>query len=116
MALPAGAGLGLTLDPSHYYAEPNQGASFDALYPLVRGTGFRAGGMSWQEIQLPWGQVPIDCAAVVRRLEAARYRGFYVAEYIEGFNSVDPICDPAGSWSPLREIRGHGRTGRPLGG
>ena len=84
-------GLGLTLDPSHYYAGPNQGAGFDALYPLVRGTGFRAGGMSWQEIQLPWGQGPIDFAAVVRKLEAASYRGFYVAEYIEGFNTVDPV-------------------------
>ncbi len=82
-------GLGLTLDPSHYYAGPNQGASFDALYPFVQGTGFRAGGMSWKEIQLPWGQGPIDFAAIVRRLEAAGYRGFYVTEYIEGFNDVD---------------------------
>ena len=82
-------GLGLTLDPSHYYAGPNQGGSFEALYPYVQGTGFRAGGASWSEIQLPWGQGPIDFAAVVRKLEAAGYQGFYVTEYIEGFNKVD---------------------------
>jgi sugar phosphate isomerase/epimerase len=86
-------GLALTLDPSHCYAGPNQGANFDALFPLVQGTGFRAGGMSWAEIQMPWGQGPIDFAAVVRKLEAAGYRGFYVAEYIEGFNKVDPLVE-----------------------
>jgi sugar phosphate isomerase/epimerase len=82
-------GLGLTLDPSHYFAGPNQGANFDALYPFVQGTGFRAGGMSWKEIQRPWGKGPIDFAAVARKLESAGYRGFYVAEYIEGFNELD---------------------------
>lgn len=84
-------GLGLTLDPSHYYAGPNQGADFAALYPLARGTGLRAGGMSWAQIQLPWGEGPIDFAVVVRRLEAAGYKGYYAAEYIEGFNQVDAL-------------------------
>ncbi len=86
-------GLGLTLDPSHYYAGENQGAGFDELYPLVLGTGFRAGAMSWAEIQLPWGEGPIDFAAMIHRLEAAGYPGFYVAEYIEGFNEVDPLTE-----------------------
>jgi sugar phosphate isomerase/epimerase len=86
-------GLGLTLDPSHYYAGPHQGGNFDALYPFVRGTGFRAGGMSWAEIQLPWGQGPIDFAAVVRKLEAAGYKGFYETEYIEGFNKLDALAE-----------------------
>jgi sugar phosphate isomerase/epimerase len=86
-------GLGLTLDPSHYYAGPNQGASFEALLPYAQGTGFRAGGMSWTDIQLPWGQGPIDFGNVVRRLEAAGYKGFYVTEYIEGFNKVDALVE-----------------------
>ncbi len=86
-------GLGLTLDPSHYYAGPNQGAGFDELYPLVRGTGLRAGGMSWKEIQLPWGKGPIDFAAVVRKLQASGYKGFYVVEYIEGFSQLDPLAE-----------------------
>lgn len=82
-------GLGLTLDPSHYYAGPNRGAPYDDLIPYVQGTGFRAGGLSWEQIQLPWGEGPIDFAAVVRKLESAGYKGFYMSEYIEGFNQVD---------------------------
>ncbi len=84
-------GLGLTLDPSHYYAGPNQGAGFDALYPHVQGTGFRAGAMKWEDIQLPWGHGPIDFRVVVGKLEAAGYKGFYVTEYIEGFNAVNAL-------------------------
>ncbi len=84
-------GLGLTLDPSHYYAGPNQGADFDNLYPLVQGTGLRAGGMSWAAIQLPWGEGPIDFAEIVRKLEKAGYKGFYVSEYIEKLNQVDAL-------------------------
>ncbi len=86
-------GLGLTLDPSHYYAGPNQGGSFDELMKLVQGTGFRAGGTSWAEIQLPWGQGPINFRQVVQKLEKAGYRGFYVAEYIEGFSKTDAIVE-----------------------
>ena len=86
-------GLALTLDPSHYYAGPNQGANFDALYPYVQGTGFRAGGMSWQTIQMPWGEGPIDFAAVVRQLQAHGYKGFYAVEYIEGFNQLDAVAE-----------------------
>jgi sugar phosphate isomerase/epimerase len=86
-------GLGLTLDPSHYYAGTNQGLSFDQLIPLVQGTGFRAGGRSWAEIQLPWGQGPINFQQVVQKLEKAGYTGFYVAEYIEGFSQTDAIAE-----------------------
>jgi sugar phosphate isomerase/epimerase len=84
-------GLGLTLDPSHYFAGPNQGASFDELLPFVQGTGFRAGGTNWATIQLPWGDGPIDFTGLVRKLEARGYKGFYVAEYIEGLNQLDPV-------------------------
>ncbi len=84
-------GLKLTLDPSHYYAGPNQGAPFPQLLPYVEGTGFRAGAMTWASIQLPWGEGPIDFAAIVRGLEARGYQGFYVAEYLEGFNQLDAV-------------------------
>jgi sugar phosphate isomerase/epimerase len=85
-------GLGLTLDPSHYYAGPNQGKSFDNLYPYVMNTGFRAGGMTPKTIQMPWGQGPIDFAAVVRKLEAGGYKGYYVVEYLEGLGDVDSVA------------------------
>lgn len=84
-------GLGLTLDPSHYFAGPHQGGPFDELLPFVQGTGFRAGGTNWASIQLPWGEGPIDFAGLVRKLEARGYQGFYVAEYIEGFNQLDAV-------------------------
>lgn len=86
-------GLGLTLDPSHYHAGPNQGKAYDVVYPYVRGTGFRAGGMEWKTIQMPWGEGPIDFAAIVRELESRGYKGFYVAEYIEGFNELDAVVE-----------------------
>ena len=86
-------GLGLTLDPGHYYAGPNQGASFDEVLPFVQGTGFRAGGMSWKEIQLPWGEGPIDFAAIVRKLEAAGYPGFYACEYLQWDDGLDPLVE-----------------------
>lgn len=86
-------GVGLTLDPSHYYAGPNQGKSFDEVYPYVFGTGFRAGGMEWATVQMPWGAGPIDFAAIVRQLESQGYQGFYVAEYIEGFNQLDAVAE-----------------------
>lgn len=85
-------GLGLTLDPSHYYAGPNQGRSFENLYPYVMNTGFRAGGMTPQTIQMPWGEGPIDFTTIVRALEARGYRGFYVVEYLEGLGNVDSVA------------------------
>lgn len=86
-------GLGLTLDPSHYYAGPYKGGSLDELYPYVQGTGLRAGGDSWATIQMPWGEGPIDFVTMVRKLEACGYKGFYVVEYIEGFNKLDPLVE-----------------------
>lgn len=88
-------GLGLTLDPSHYFAGPNQGANFDELLPYVRGTGFRAGGMKWEDIHNPWGTGPIDFEGLIRKMEAVHYQGYYVVEYIEGFNQVDPTKESA---------------------
>jgi len=53
--------------------------------------GLRAGGMNWETVQLPWGEGPIDFAAIVRKLESQGYEGFYVAEYIDGFNKLDAV-------------------------
>lgn len=86
-------GLGLTLDPSHYFAGPNQGKDFSEVYRYVRNTGFRAGGMSWKTIQSPWGEGPMDFVQITRDLESRGYRGYYVVEYIEGFNNLDPVAE-----------------------
>lgn len=84
-------GLGLTLDPSHYYAGPNQGKSIDGVLPYVMNTGFRAGGMTPAELQIKWGEGPIDFAAIVRKLEAGGYQGYYVVEYLEGYGKADSV-------------------------
>lgn len=98
-------GLKLTLDPSHYFAGPHQGRSLEALYPLVEGTGFRAGAMSWESIQLAWGAGPIDFTAVIQRLEAHGYRGFYVAEYLEGLNQVDAVEESGRFLAWIKRVR-----------
>jgi len=106
-------GLGLTLDPSHYYAGPNQGKSFDEVYPYVQGTGFRAGGMEWKTVQMPWGSGPIDFVENVRKLEAQGYDGFYVCEYIEGFNELDAVEQSRRFLSWIRSLGpGSGRGGK----
>lgn len=84
-------GLGLTLDPSHFYAGPNQGKAFEELYPYVQGTGLRAGGMTTDKLQLAWGEGPIDFAKIVRDLKKAGYKGCYVTEYLQDMNGIDAV-------------------------
>ncbi len=86
-------GLGLTLDPSHYYAGPNKGRPFDIVYPYVQGTGFRAGGMTWETIQSPWGEGPIDFLEIIRQLEKHGYKGYYVSEYLQRSEKVDAVTE-----------------------
>jgi len=54
-------------------------------------TGFRAGGMRWEDIQMKWGDGPIDFATIVRKLEARGYKGYYVVEYLEGLGKNDSV-------------------------
>ncbi len=94
-------GLGLTLEPGQFYAGRNQGKNFDAVLPYVKGAGFCASGTDSKQIQLPWGEGPIDFTALVQKLEARHYRGFYVADYVEGLNGVDAVeqCGKFQAWS-----------------
>ena len=85
-------GLGLTLDPSHYYAGPNQGADFSAVYPVVRHVHLRDAGAEWDHIQLPPGSGSVDFAAIARVLDQQRYAGYFAVEYIDSI----PIRADAG--------------------
>ncbi|HET7768047.1 MAG TPA: sugar phosphate isomerase/epimerase [Chloroflexota bacterium] len=76
-------GLGLTLDPSHYYAGPNQGAGFSAVYPFVRHVHLRDAGADWDHIQLPPGSGSVDFAAIARALAQHSYAGHFAVEYID---------------------------------
>ena len=41
----------------------------------------------------------------MRKLEAAGYKGFYVAEYIEGFNTVDPVAESRKFLEWLKQVK-----------
>jgi sugar phosphate isomerase/epimerase len=65
-------GLGLTLDPSHYIAGPNQGGSFDAVIPYVRHVHFRDTGRGQDQFQVRVGQGEVEYGKILGQL--ARYR------------------------------------------
>jgi sugar phosphate isomerase/epimerase len=64
-------GLGLTLDPSHYIAGPNQGAPFDQVYPYVRHVHFRDTGRGQDQFQVRVGQGEVEYGKILSQL--ARY-------------------------------------------
>jgi sugar phosphate isomerase/epimerase len=97
-------GLGLTLDPSHYFAGPNQGRPFDEAYALAYGTGLRAGGTTKDQLQVPWGEGPVDFREVVTKLEGAGYTGYYVAEYLEDYSPENPLVESAKVLAWLRRL------------
>jgi sugar phosphate isomerase/epimerase len=89
------AGLGLTLDASHYYAGPNAGADFSAVYPYVRHVHLRDAGQDWAHIQVPAGSGRVDFGAIVRGLDAAGYEGKFAIEYIDSLPIVAGPGEPA---------------------
>jgi sugar phosphate isomerase/epimerase len=66
-------GLGLTLDPSHYIAGPNQGASWDAVYPYVRHVHLRDTGFGPNQFQVRIGQGEVEYGKIVSMLGRHRY-------------------------------------------
>lgn len=76
-------GLGLTLDPSHYYAGPLQCGDFEAVLPFVRHVHLRDAGRSWDEIQLPVGSGRVEFRRLFELLRRQGYTGDFVAEYID---------------------------------
>ena len=67
------AGLGLTLDPSHYIHGPHQGGSFDEVYPFVQNAHFRDTGKRPGEFQVRVGQGDVEYGRVVSQLERHGY-------------------------------------------
>jgi sugar phosphate isomerase/epimerase len=76
-------GLALTLDASHYYAGPNQGADFSAVLPYVRHVHLRDAGSDWDHIQVPAGTGKVPFGEIVTRLDALGYAGKFAIEYID---------------------------------
>jgi sugar phosphate isomerase/epimerase len=67
-------GLGLTLDPSHFIAGPNQGKAFDQVYPFVRHVHLRDTGRGPDQFQVRVGQGEVEYGRIVSQLARHRYR------------------------------------------
>ncbi len=65
--------LYLTLDPSHYLNGPNQGASFDELYPYVRHVHLRDTGRGQGQFQVRVGQGEVEYGRIVNQLQRCQY-------------------------------------------
>jgi sugar phosphate isomerase/epimerase len=66
-------GLGLTLDPSHYIAGPNQGRNYDAVFPYVRHVRLRDSGRNAEQFQLRVGQGEVEYGRIVAYLARFHY-------------------------------------------
>lgn len=66
-------GLGLTLDPSHYIAGPNQNRNFDSVYPFVRHLRLRDTGRGTEQFQLRVGQGEVEYGRITGQLTRYRY-------------------------------------------
>jgi sugar phosphate isomerase/epimerase len=66
-------GLGLTLDPSHYVAGPNQGEPYDELFPYVRHVHLRDTGRAPGQFQVRVGQGEVEYGRIIAQLERCNY-------------------------------------------
>jgi sugar phosphate isomerase/epimerase len=76
-------GLGLTLDTSHLYGGPNQGADFSMVFPFVKHVHLRDAGSVKEQLQMPAGAGRVDFKMVVRGLASRGYAGKFAIEYVE---------------------------------
>jgi sugar phosphate isomerase/epimerase len=67
-------GLGLTLDPSHYTAGPQQGKNYDCVFPYVRHTHLRDTGRGPNQFQVRVGQGEVEYGRIVSQLARYRYK------------------------------------------
>jgi hypothetical protein len=65
--------MGLTLDPSHYIAGPNQGKSFESVYRYVRHVHLRDTGRSPELFQVRVGQGEIEYGKIITGLSRFNY-------------------------------------------
>jgi sugar phosphate isomerase/epimerase len=89
-------GLGLTLDPSHYVAGPNQGRNYDQVFPYVRHVRLRDTGRGPEQFQVRVGQGEIEYGRVAAQLARFHY---------ERCLTVDIRDLPEGPFSMEPEVR-----------
>lgn len=90
------AGLGLTLDPSHYAVNGTHVRNWDSIYPFVRHVRLRDSGTKPEEWQVPVGQGSLDFGRIVTQLSRCRY---------DRLLSVDIRDIPTPSYPVAPEVR-----------
>lgn len=71
-------GLGLTLDPTHFVCGPNQGKTFDQVFPFVRHAHLRDSGRRMDQYQVQVGRGEIEYGRIVQALRRFDFRGSLV--------------------------------------
>lgn len=89
-------GLGLTLDPSHFVAGPNQGKNYDAVYRYVRHVHLRDTGRRPEQFQVRVGQGEVEYGKIITGLMRFGYDRLLTVE----------ICDiPDAPYQMDSEVR-----------
>jgi sugar phosphate isomerase/epimerase len=94
-------GLGVTLDPSHFYAGPAAGENIESVYTYVRHVHVRDAGAGAESWQLPFGTGEIDFQRILSDLRSVGFGGPVSIEYIE--TEVDVVDDVLRAKSFLEE-------------
>ncbi len=77
------SGLGLTLDPSHFLAGPNQGKSFEQVYPYVCHVHLRDSGRTPDQFQVRVGQGDVEYGRIIAQLARHHYRRLLTVEIFD---------------------------------
>jgi sugar phosphate isomerase/epimerase len=89
-------GLGLTLDPSHYIAGPNQGKNYDHVFAYVRHVHLRDTGRGPNSFQVRIGQGEVEYGRILSQLERHHYNRLL---------TVDVRHEPSAPFSMEPEVR-----------
>jgi sugar phosphate isomerase/epimerase len=73
-------GIGLTLDPSHYIAGPNQGKNYDCVFPYVRHVHLRDTGRGPNMFQVRVGQGEVEYGRLITQLARLGYNRLLTVE------------------------------------
>lgn len=76
-------GLSLTLDPSHYLVGPNQGKSFEQVYPHVCHVHLRDSGRAPDQFQVRVGQGEVEYGRIIAQLARHHYRRLLTVEIFD---------------------------------
>jgi sugar phosphate isomerase/epimerase len=76
-------GLGLTLDPSHFLAGPNQGRNYDQVFPYVRHVHLRDTGRSPAQFQVRIGQGEVEYGRIITQLARHHYNRILTVEILD---------------------------------